>query len=120
MSLPGWYPGPWHVCNENSLENRPRLTKGEILVHKNGSVLLNCPACNALQFARLDVIGDDEKPTIRGAVHCGAGYCKKCGVWFTVSGGQTREATEPVSKTVPISVKLVKAGVKPPPMIKQD
>ena len=118
MVLPiGWYPGPWHVCEEDSLEKRPRLSQGEMLIHKNGSILLNCPACNALQFARVEVIGDKKKPTIRGVVHCGAGHCKRCGVWFSVSGGRTTQETEPVKKSVVISTKLKVAGVKRPSII---
>ena len=118
MAIPkGWFLGPWNVCKEDTLEQKPRIRKGEILRHKNGSVILNCPACGATQFARVGVSGADDNPTLDGPVHCGAGHCKRCGVWFTVVGGRTKETEPRPHKRLDIPEPLKRAGVKPPPKI---
>jgi len=111
-----WFPGPWRIIEETSLNGRPRLAPGEVMHHRSGAVLLNCPACNAMQIGK-GVEGAADAPTLTAPVHCGKGFCHRCGIWFTVTGGATREAVKPTAKPVIIAPELRKAGVRPAPSL---
>jgi len=108
-----WFPGPWVVCEGDTLETKPSLRKGEVMKHKSGNTMLNCPACGALQFTAKQVEGDDDSPTLRGVVVCGNGGCVKCKASFTSTAGRTVESEQP-PKSKGIDWSKVK-GVKPPP-----
>jgi len=91
-----------------------RLPKGKILVHSSGNFILRCPACGAMQFTTGKLSGTPDHPTIDRAVHCGAGICKRCGVWFRVQGGVAVPDSEPSSsqaKDIPDALR--RAGVRP-------
>jgi uncharacterized protein YbaR (Trm112 family) len=106
-----WYEGPWKVIPETSMTQRARLKPGEIMKHKSGTVLLNCPACNSLQFAKASVISSDILPSLDRAIQCGSGFCKRCGVWFRIIDGKTIEQEKQNPKTIPLPKILVDAGV---------
>lgn len=95
MVLGKVFEGPWHICKEDSLEEKPILKQGEILVHKSGNTLINCPKCNAMQFTAVKVEGDSSAPTLRGTIVCGAGHCTRCAFVFTVRAGRTEAVTGP-------------------------
>ena len=112
-----WYPGPWTIIAEDSLEKKARIKPGDIMKHRSGNVLLNCPACNSLQFTKVQTIGTAELPSLTGPVLCGAGFCKRCAITFTVIDGKTVavEAQERPKATIP--ERLLKAGVTRPPVL---
>jgi hypothetical protein len=83
------YVGPWEVLPGDSLQRHPRLRRGQILKHWSNNTILNCPACNAMQYAAVQVIGTQDRPTLSGDVTCGAGHCKRCAITFTVVDGRT-------------------------------
>ena len=110
-----WYDGPFRVVpGVEELGRMPHIGQGDILKHKSGAVVLRCPACNAMQFARAKVMNSDETPTLDQPIQCGAGHCKKCGVWFTVKNGRAQKAEKPKPKKTELPDKLKKAGVGPP------
>lgn len=111
------FPGPWKVLGGID-RLTTRLNPGEIIKHKNGAIILNCPACNSVQFARSRMSGSDDAPTIDEPIQCGSGYCDKCGIWFQVKNGQTLPVeVEQNSDGVEIPKKLRDAGVHPPPKL---
>lgn len=115
-----WYGGPFRVIpGVDSLGQRPRPGRGDIIAHKSGAVVLRCPKCAALQFTRATVLNDPATPTLDRAIQCGSGYCKKCGIWFSIRNGQASEVEPPPPKKTTLPDKLKKAGVheapKPPP-----
>lgn len=112
-----WYPGPWRVTAEDALTQRVRLQPGDLMRHRTGAVILNCPACNAMQVGRVDVTGPADAPSLSAPVHCGKGFCSRCGVWFTVVAGRTREAEQPAVRPTRIPDKLRAAGVTHPPSL---
>ena len=73
-----------------------------------------------MQFAASKLIGTPEVPTLESVIHCGAGHCKKCGIWFKVQNGKTVISEEPVIEKVPLSDKLREAGVKRAPKLPDD
>lgn len=110
-----WFEGPWFISSEESLEKRSRLDRGEILIHKSGNLLLNCPACNALQFSTVGVENDTQYPSLLGVVQCGNGGCLRCKALFTVRAGKTVKVDNlPTKKKVDWS--HIK-GIKNPPKI---
>lgn len=82
--------GPWKVIPGDSLKGRPKLLPGEIIKHRSGSLILNCPVCNAMQFVVDELLDSKESPTLRKSHTCGAGMCKRCSVIFTVQNGRTK------------------------------
>ena len=70
-----------------------------------------------MQFAASKLIGTPEMPTLESVIHCGAGHCKKCGIWFTVQNGKTVVCEKPEVNKIPISDKLKAPGVKRPPKL---
>lgn len=112
-----WFQGPWRVVAEDSLASRTKLAPGEIMRHHTGALILNCPACNAMQVGRADLAGPPDAPTLSAPVHCGKGFCQRCGVWFTVVGGRTREAEQPPVRATRVPDHLRRAGVRPPPSL---
>lgn len=111
-----WFRGPWRVIPETSLGDRTRLAPGEIMRHHTGQVVINCPACNAMQIGS-GVKGDPQAPTLAAPVHCGKGFCHRCGVWFTIVGGRTEEAKKPPVRTTAIPPELRRNGVRPAPSL---
>ena len=111
------FTGPWKVLTGvDKLTNR--LLPGEIIKHKNGALILNCPKCNSVQFTRARMSGTDETPTIEEPIQCGGGYCDKCGIWFQVKNGRTLPVeVEQNSDGVEIPKKLRDAGVHPSPKL---
>lgn len=81
--------GPWTIVDATTLAQRPRLAPGQLLRHRSGNVVLNCPACNATQFVVAQLAGPSDAPTLSCDVTCGAGYCKRCALRFTIVGGRT-------------------------------
>lgn len=93
-----------------------RLPPGDILL--SGRVLiLHCPACQSLQFAARTVSGHDAAPNVLQPVQCGAGFCRKCGVWFRILTGRPEIVPAPMSVAVPVSDALRASGVRPPPKL---
>ncbi len=113
------FEGPWKVADKKELASG-LPTKGEIIKHSSGAIVLRCPVCNAMQFAHSPVSGPDDAPTLSKAIQCGAGTCKRCGVWFAVDAGKTIIKDNPKVEPTPLPTKLRKAGVKPPPKITVD
>lgn len=110
------FEGPWKIINKDSLGKRfPK--RGEIIKHKSGAIILNCPKCNAMQFTHSPVSGTNEIPTLSKPIQCGAGNCDRCGVWFQITAGKTLVSKEPVKHERPIPSKLVDAGVKKAPKL---
>ena len=109
-----WFQGPWRVVSNEVLETQPKLAPGQILRHRSGAVVLNCPACNAMQFAHSPLVGPDDAPTLTKPVHCGAGLCRGCAVWFAVRNGHTEPAPAPVPERPEIPERLARAGVRRP------
>ena len=117
--MPEWFSGPYFViAGVDTLGKRPRLGRGEIIAHKSGAVILRCPACAAVQFARADVLNDPHTPTLDRPIQCGSGHCKKCGVWFTIRNGEAKKVDEPTRPTRTLPKKLADAGVAAPPRLK--
>jgi hypothetical protein len=113
--------GPWHVIDKKTLEQRPRPAPGEIIKHRSGAVVLCCPVCNAMQFAHAPITGTDDAPTIAKPIQCGAGNCKRCGIWFSIDAGKTVVVAGPTDKLPrEMPTKLVDAGVKPPPKLPDE
>jgi len=112
-----WFQGPWRVVDRDVLSTRPKLRPGEIIAHRSGAIVLNCPACNAMQFAHSPLEGDRNSPTLGKPVHCGAGKCKACAVWFGVRSGTTFEAAKPNAAVAAIPDELKKAGVHESPSL---
>jgi len=112
-----WYQGPWRIIKADTVASRVRLQPGEIMPHRSGALILNCPACNTMQVAHAQIQGSPEAPTLSAPVHCGKGYCQRCGVWFTVIGGCTREAERPKARITAIPDRLQRAGVRHAPSL---
>jgi uncharacterized protein YbaR (Trm112 family) len=92
-----------------------QLPPGEIIDTGRGVVLLACPACTKIQFAAGTVMGPPDNPHLATAVHCGNGYCKRCGIWFRIMNGRP-QALEPQERKRPRIPELLKRnGVTPPP-----
>ena len=91
-----------------------RVPRGTII--RSGAVLvLACPACGKLQFTPNQITGPDLAPTIADPIHCGAGYCKRCGIWFRIVAGRPELLPAPPAKPpTPIPVALARAGVAAP------
>jgi hypothetical protein len=116
-----YFEGPWRILKRNSLEQGVTTKPGEILLHRSKAIILNCPVCNAMQFTAAKNIGSREKPTLSKPVHCGAGHCRRCGVWFSVTNGKTVLHEEGDPREAPamlLSTKLRRAGVVKPPELK--
>lgn len=73
-----------------------------------------------MQFACSKLIGTPEMPTLENAIHCGAGHCKRCGIWFTIQNGKTVITEQPVKGQIPLTDKLKEAGVKRAPKLPHD
>ena len=114
------YEGPWKVQDQTDAPLHQKLLPGVIVKHRSGALLLNCPACNSMQFTCDQLKGTDDKPTLDGPIHCGAGFCKRCGVWFAIKNGKSFVAKAPVRDNVLIPDKLKNAGVKRPPKLPDD
>ena len=109
--------GPWKVLGGVDKLTK-RLLPGEIIKHKNGALIFNCPKCNAVQFTRARMSGNDDAPTIDEPIQCGSGYCDKCGIWFQVVNGTTRLVdTKTNDDGVEIPDKLKDLGVHPSPKL---
>lgn len=98
-------------------ETGGRVVGGDIIVHRTGAILLNCPACGRMQFTTHALEGSDAAPDIIGPVQCGSGHCTRCGVWFQIVTGVPRilEAPSAARPRISISEALRRAGVVPPP-----
>jgi len=98
-----------------------RLPPGKILAHHSGNFILNCPACGAMQFTTGKLSGAPSHPTIDRVVHCGAGICKRCGVYFRIEGGAAKPDTAP-QEAAPRDIpdKLKKAGVHKSPSLADE
>jgi len=119
MAQKEWYNGPYKVVDGiDTLGRRPSPGLGDIIAHRSGALVLRCPKCHAMQFTRAVVYNSKENPTLDRPIHCGSGHCKKCGIWFSITGGTSEQVDEPVKATRPIPRKLAKAGVHPSPKIK--
>lgn len=93
-----------------------RLPPGDILL--SGRVLiLHCPACLSLQFAARTVSGHDAAPNILQPVQCGAGFCRKCGVWFRLVTGRPEIVPAPTAASVAIPDALQAIGVQAAPKL---
>jgi len=110
------FQGPWFISERTSLEQQSGLSRGEIMKHTSGNLILNCPACNAMQFVTVTLEGDP--PTLRGEVLCGAGRCQRCALRFSIRSGQTI-----VIKNEPPAKKKIEwshiSGTKKPPKIEE-
>jgi hypothetical protein len=116
----GWYDGQYSVIDATALEGGQAVKRGEIMKHRSGAVIIRCPRCNALQFTAADVQGPPDAPTLSKPIQCGAGTCKRCGVWFRIAAGKAIPADPATAQpSKPIPEKLARAGVKAPPMIKE-
>lgn len=92
-----------------------RLPPGDIIDTGRGVVLLACPACAKIQFAAGQVTGPAAFPHVATPIHCGNGYCRRCGIWFRVMNGRP-QLVDPVERARPkISDMLQQGWVKPPP-----
>ena len=118
MSEQEWYTGPYSILKDvTSLQQRRAPGRGDIIAHASGAVILRCPKCAAVQFTRADILNSPDAPTLDRPVQCGAGHCKKCGVWFSINKGRAIPS-EPVAKKPPrLPETLVRAGVRPPPKL---
>jgi len=97
-------------------ETGGKVAPGEIIVHRTGTLLLNCPKCGKVQFVAAKLEGSDQAPDIMKPIQCGAGYCNRCGVWFKIVTGRPIIVEEvPVVKQAEIPDVLKRAGVKRPP-----
>lgn len=115
-----YFQKPWHVVSRDSLEKGVATKPGEILMHKSGAVVLNCPECRAMQFTHAKNVGTPEIPTLSKPILCGAGHCRRCGIWFSVINGETVVHDGDPRGEKPkmmLSIKLKKAGVKSPPKL---
>ena len=93
-----------------------KVAPGEIIVHKTGNLLLNCPKCGKIQFAAAKLEGSDEAPNIMAPIQCGSGYCQRCGVWFRIVTGKPEILEAPPGREpLDIPKELLQAGVKRPP-----
>lgn len=93
-----------------------KVGPGEIIIHKTGNLLLNCPKCGKVQFATAQLEGSDEAPDIMTPIQCGSGYCHRCGVWFRIVTGQPEIIEDPPEReSTNIPDELRNAGVKSPP-----
>ncbi len=92
-----------------------RVARGDIIVHRSGNLLLNCPACGKVQFTAARLEGSDEAPDIMQPIQCGAGYCHRCGVWFRIVTGKPEIVEAPPRKRAAIPEALRRAGVTEPP-----
>ncbi len=93
------------------------LPPGDIIDTGRGVLLLACPACAKIQFAAGEVTGLPTHPTISRPIHCGNGYCQRCGIWFRVMSGKPEVIDEPQREKPTIKDMLKKAGVKSPPVL---
>jgi|GEM_PF-4653239 uncharacterized protein YbaR (Trm112 family) len=117
MKLP-FYNGIYKMlpAEVDSMRKRATPTLGEVMRHRSMVLILHCPACRSLQFAAADLSGTEDAPTT-SPIHCGAGTCKKCGIWFRIIDGHAAVVPEPDRPKTPISETLAAAGVKPPPKL---
>lgn len=92
-----------------------KVSPGEIIIHRSGNLLLNCPKCGKIQFTANRLEGSDEAPDVVQPIQCGGGYCKRCGVWFRIITGQAEIVAAPEKSAVAIPDRLQSAGVTPPP-----
>lgn len=116
------FKGPWRVIASKSLQETPKILPGEIMRHQAGVTVLACPRCGATQFVAASLIGSDDKPSLRGTVKCGGGFCTRCGkegpdgkkflTCFTITDGETRFIELSPRPSVDVPEKLVRAGVK--------
>jgi len=113
-----WYSGPYRVLPEiDTLGKRPQIGQGDILAHASGAIILRCPKCGAMQFARAKILNDPQTPTLDRPIQCGSGHCKRCGIWFNIKNGRAAETKSPVPTGSGIPERLARAGVKPPPKL---
>lgn len=113
-----WFKGPYFVLEGVDRLAIKRPARGEIIAHDSGAVVLRCPACAAIQFARAKILNSPKTPTLDRPIQCGSGHCKRCGVWFTIRNGEAMPAEAPEKKEVALPDKLKRAGVHPQPELK--
>lgn len=105
------------VASLAEVKGRPEA--GSIIV--TGRVLvLHCPACGALQFTPREVTGHDEAPNVLEPIQCGAGFCRRCGVWFRIVTGEAQLVAPEGGAAVAIPDKLARAGVARPAPLKAE
>lgn len=92
-----------------------RLPPGDIIDTGRGVVLLACPACAKIQFAAGQVTGPPTAPHVATPIHCGNGYCRRCGIWFRIMNGRPQKVAPVEPERVKISDMLKQGGVKPAP-----
>ena len=100
----------WNVVDRDMTQGMP--DKNQIVRHKSGAIILRCPKCNAVQFTCSEITGPDDAPTLKKMIQCGAGMCKKCGVWFGITAGKTIYPDTIKTQLTPIPEKLSNAGIK--------
>lgn len=113
-----WFQGPFRIVpGVDSLQQRPNPRAGEIIRHRGRNVaILRCPACNALQFFAVEILGTDDAPSFARPVRCSAGACRDCGVWFALVQGAAGPVEPPVERerTLP---PVLRGRLKPPPHV---
>jgi len=111
-----FYDAPYKLLPKEIDSIRKRVTPyiGEVLRHRSGLLVLHCPACRSVNMAATDLSGTEAAPTT-GLIHCGAGGCKKCGVWFRLIDGLAVLVPAPDPPKHPIPEELAEAGVKAAP-----
>jgi hypothetical protein len=116
MELP-FYNGPYIVL-PREMDSIRKVTPslGEVMRQRSNVLVLRCPACRALQFTAASISGPDDSPTT-SPIHCGAGTCKRCGIWFKLVDGRAALVPAPVDPTPPVPAKLAEAGVKKAPKL---
>jgi len=117
MSEGKFYEGPYKVLPEvDRLEQKRVPSKGDIIAHRSGAIILRCPKCNAIQFTHAVIVNSPETPTLDRPVHCGSGHCQKCAIWFTIRNGLAYQVDEPKKEPkTSTPTDLLKAGVKKAP-----
>ena len=106
----------WAVIPATSLKECRRLKSGELMRHQSGVTVLCCPQCGKLQWTSVSITGPDNAPTLVEPVTCGAGFCTRCAVRFTIEQGEARilekHTKSTVHKRIELPLNLVCAGIK--------
>lgn len=71
-----------------------QLAPGDI-VQRGPVAIVRCPACAALQFTPQIATGHPEAPDLLAPIRCGAGTCRRCGVWFRIHTGRAQIVEAP-------------------------
>jgi hypothetical protein len=113
-----WFQGPYRVLSGvESLQQRPNPRPGEIIRHRSkGVAILRCPACNALQFYAVEILGSDDAPSFSRPVKCSATACRACGVWFALVAGAVGPCEPPVERERPVPEGL-RRHIRPAPRV---